>query len=185
MLRDKANRAMQNKEYRTALDIYEKLAEDDQPDAMLMCGLIYEKGWDKELLDLDKAGEYFTKLAIKWNAAPGYLGCVRVMLAKHDVQNRDKAVMYCRDLIKGKYRRDGYLNLGHVYEELFDPPELVLARRSYFHAFASGSSWALRQYAISLMKSRNYIRGIAMHVIATVVAPFLVLRGGSSATRDG
>lgn len=184
-LRSDADRAMKDNNFKLALDIYETLALRNSPDALLMCGLIREKGWDKTLLDLDKAHEFYRTLAIGWNADAGYLGCVRVILARHETQNREMALIYCRDVLKGEYKRDGYMNMGRIYEELFEPPQVALARRAYFRAFLSGSSLALRQYAISLMKSRRYVRGVAMHVAATVVAPFLVLLGGLGVTRKG
>lgn len=185
-LRDQAHQAMRNKNYKRAMDYYEQLAQRDVPDGMLMCGVIHENQWDETLTNLDKAYEFYRKLAIKWNADLGYLGCVRVILAKGDVSSRDTALGYCRELIEGEESRYGYLTMGRTYEELFDPPEVELARAAYFRSFLHGSTWGLRKYATSLINSRKYVRGVAMHVVATIVSPFLLLFGGLGATRrDG
>lgn len=185
LLRDDAHRAMHRQDYKLALDIYEKLAAQDMADGIFMTGVICEHDWDESLTDLDKAYQCYNRLAIEWNDDSGYLGCVRVILEKKDTSSRDKALTYCRDLVKGKQKCHGFLTMGRVYDELFDPPKAKLARAAYFRSFLSGSSWALRQYAISLMRSKKYIRGILMHVVATLTAPFLVLFGGWGATGNG
>ncbi len=114
LIRENARRAIKDKDYKLALKNYCELADQDVPDAILMCGVIHENDWDETLTDLDVAFGYYRKLAIKWNADSGYLGCVRIILAKKDVAERDKALDYCRKLIKGEEKRYGYLTMGRV-----------------------------------------------------------------------
>lgn len=186
LLRNQASQAIKNRDFNLALECYEVLAAKDIPDGIFMCGVIHENKWDETLHDLDEAYGFYRKLAIEWNADSGYLGCVRVILANKDVSHRDTALNYCRQLITGDEKRYGYLTMGRIYEELHDPPEEKLARSAYFHSFLHGSTWALRKYATSLMNSKKYLRGIAMHVVATIVSPFLLFFGGLGATRhDG
>lgn len=185
LLRYEASYAKKMKDYRLAFKKYKQLAECNIPDGLFMCGFIQENKFDHELHDLDAAYKYYTKLAINWGEDAGYLGCVRVILAQKDEHHRDKALAYCRDLVKGEEKRYGYLTMGRVYEELFQPPKDKLARVAYFYAFVHGATLGLRKYATSLMRSRKCIRGVVMHVIATLVAPVLFLFGGAAATRDG
>lgn len=184
-LRQKADEAFKSKDFTLAFSLSEKLAEANVPSALFTCGLIMEKGWMHGAKDLDRAFFFFRELAIKFNDDEGYLGCVRVILAKREIENRDKAAHYCLDATKGRLRHLGFLLLGRVYEELYDPPQYKLARKAYLKSFISGSAWALRQYAMSLMKSGNVVGGVLMHVAATIVSPFFVLFGGVRTTRTG
>lgn len=174
-----------NKNYELAFSLARKLTDINQPSGFFMCGLILEKGWLNGSPDFDGALGFYRGLAIKFNDDEGYLGCVRVMLEKHEVESRDKAVNYCVDATRGRLKHLAYLLLGRVYEELYNPPDYRLAHKAYLKSFACGSAWALRQYAMSLRKSRNMVGSVFMHVIATIVSPLLVLIGGVRATRHG
>lgn len=184
-LGQEADNAFRRKDFKIAFSVSERLAVANVPSAMFTCGLIMEKGWLTGQPDFDKAFGFYRGLAIKFNDDEGYLGCVRVMLAKHEVENREKAVHYCVDATRGRLKHLAFLLLGRVYEELYDPPDYKAARKAYRKSFAAGSAWALRQYAMSLMKSRNIIGGVFMHVVATIVSPFFVLFGGARTTRPG
>lgn len=184
-LRKEAEVTFERKEFERAFCLYEKLAEENVPLALFRCGLILEKGWLKGKKNLDRALEYYRKLAINWNADEGYLGCVRIILSNRQTDQRDKAVQYCLGAAKGSLKRLAFILIGRVHEELYDPPQYKLARKAYLKAFSLGSAWALRQYARSLMKSHNFIGGVFMHIVTTVVSPFMVLFGGIKVTRRG
>lgn len=180
-----ADVAFKSKNFDVAFSISEELVKANVPSAMFTCGLIMEKGWLNGLQDLDRALFFYRDLAIKFNDDEGYLGCVRVMLAKHDMESRDKAVHFCTDATHGRLKHLAFLLLGRVYEELYSPPDYKAARKAYLKSFAAGSAWALRQYAMSLMNSKNIIAGVLMHIAATIVSPFFVLFGGARTTRPG
>ncbi|HET8637805.1 MAG TPA: hypothetical protein VFL96_13230 [Acidobacteriaceae bacterium] len=184
-LRKEARVAFKKKDFGRALSLSEKLAEENVPAAFYRCGLILEKGWLNGKKDLDRALEFYRKLAINWNADEGYLGCVRIMLEKHESEQCDKAVQYCLGAMKGSSKRWAFILLGRVYEEMYDPPEYKLARKAYLKSFSLGSAWALRQYARSLMKSGNFVGGVFMHGVVTVISPFMLLFGGIQVVRRG
>lgn len=184
-LRKEADAAFEGKDFERTLYLYEKLAEENVPLAFFRCGLILEKGWVDGKRDLDRASEFYRKLAINWNADEGYLGCVRIILGKRQIDQRDKAVQYCLGVMKGPLKRLAFILLGRVYEELFDPPQYKLARKAYLKSFSLGSAWAMRKYAESLMKSRNFVGGVFMHVVATIFSPLMFLFGGIKVTRHG
>lgn len=185
MLRQKADEAFGNKDFETALVVSKRLAAENIPSAMFTCGLILEKGWLNDKIDLNGAEFYYRKLAINFNDDEGYLGCVRIMLARREMENRDTAMQYCMGAANGRIKHLAFILMGRIYEEFYDPPDYKLARRAYLKSVVSGSAWALRKYAMSLMKSKNIIGGICMHVIATIVSPFFVLFGGVRTTRTG
>jgi hypothetical protein len=184
-LRLEANVAFRRHDFERAFAISLRLTEKDIPSAFFTCGLILEKGWLGGLVDLDRAYDFFNQLAIKFNTPEGYLGCARIILAKRDFENREKAETYCRGVIGKPRDQLAYILLGRIYEELYDPPDFDSAKNAYVKAIFRGSAWALRKYANALMKSKNFVGGILMHVIATVVAPFFLLFGGLKVTRNG
>lgn len=184
-LKKEADAAFKNRDFEQAFTLSEKLAEENIPSAIFTCGLIMEKGWPHGAKDLDRALYFYRDLALKFNDEEGYLGCVRIFLARRDLSNRDKAVDYCLGATKGRLKHLAFLLLGNVYEELYIPPEYKLARRAYLKSFFSGSAWGLRKHAMSLMKSNNIIGGIFMHVIATVASPLFAIFGGLRTTRKG
>lgn len=184
-LRKEADAAFEGNDFERTFYLYEKLAEENVPLALFRCGLILEKGWLNGKKDLDRSLGFYRKLAINWNQDEGYLGCVRIILSKRQIDQRDKAVQYCLDAAKGPLKRLAFILMGRVYEELYDRPKYKLARKAYLKSFSLGSAWALRRYAESLMKSRNFVGGVFMHVVATAVSPFMVLFGGIKVIRRG
>jgi len=184
-LRKEASIAFKKSDFERALSLSEKLAEENVPAAYYTCGLILEKGWLNGKKDLDRALEFYRKLAINWNADEGYLGCVRIILGKRQIDQRDKAIQYCLGATKGPSKRWAFILVGRIYEELYDPPQYKLARKAYLKSFSLGSAWALRQYARSLMKSRNFVGGVLIHIATTVISPFMVLFGGTQTVRRG
>ncbi len=184
-LKREASTAFKNRNFELAFSLSEKLAKAGEPSALFTCGLILENGWLGGVKDFDRAFCFFRELAIKFNDDEGYLGCVRIFLARHEFENRDIALRYCADATKGRLKHLGFLLLGDVYEELSEPPEYKLARKAYLSSFFAGSPWALRKYSMSLMKSRNIIGGFLMHVLTTIISPIFVLFGGLRVTRKG
>lgn len=184
-LRRNAGLAFKNHDFELAFSISEQLAKENDPSAFFTCGLILENGWLQGKKDLDRALSFYRKLAINWNDDEGYLGCVRIILSKRQNDQRDQAIQYCFDATKGPSKCWAFILMGRIYEELYDPPKFRLARKAYLKAFSLGSAWALRKYAESLMKSRNFVGGVSMHVVATIVSPFMTLLGGMKVTRHG
>jgi len=184
-LKRRADAAFKSKDFELTLALSEKLAEENVPSAFFTCGLILEKGWINGVKDLDRALLFYRDLAIKFNDDEGYLGCVRIFLARHDLEDRDQAVRYCTGATRGRLKHLAFLLLGRVYEDLYEPPEYKLARNAYLKSFFGGSAWALRQYAISLMKSNNVVGGAFMHAVATLISPIYVLIHGVRTTRNG
>lgn len=182
-LRVKANEAFNNKNFELAFRLSEKLAHEDDMSSIFTCGLIMEKGWANGVIDLDYAACCYKKLAIRFNQDEGYLGCVRIILARHEVENRETAMNYCLGATKGRLERIALLLRGRIYEELYEPPEYRLARKEYLKAFFKGSAWALRQHAMSLNTSGKHFAGSFMHVIATFVSPIILLLGGRDKAR--
>jgi hypothetical protein len=184
-LKRKANAAFKSKDFELTFALSEKLAKENVPSALFTCGLIMEKGWLKGAKDPDRAFHFYRDLAIKFNDPEGYLGCVRVFLARHELDNRERAVRFCLGATDGRLKHLAFLLLGRIYEEMYEPPEYKLARKAYLKSFFAGSAWALRQYAMSLMKSNHVIGGVLMHVVATIVSPIFVLFRGLRTTRTG
>ncbi|GLQ98161.1 hypothetical protein [Dyella mobilis] len=184
-MKEKAGAAFKRHDFQLALALSEKLVEENVPSAFFTCGLIMERGWLNGVADLEKALFFYRNLAIKFNDDEGYLGCVRIFLARRELVNREKAMRYCQDATRGRLRHLAYLLMGRVYEELYEVPEYTLARKAYLASFFSGSAWALRKYALSLKKSHQIVGSVLIHIVATVVSPIMVLFGGVRVTRKG
>jgi TPR repeat protein len=180
-----ASEAFASRNFALAFSLSNKLVEENVASAMFTCGLIMEKGWLNGVKDFDCAYYYYNKLAIQFNNEEGYLGCVRIILLRHEFENRHKALMYCLGATTGRSKHLAFLLLGKIHEELSEPPDHRKAREAYLKSFFSGNSWALRKYAMSLIKSKKYFSGAAMHVIATIASPILIFVGGLRKSRNG
>lgn len=179
------NAAYKEGNFDLALQLSEKLSVENVPSAFFTCGLILEKGWSSCGIDLDRAREFYKQLAINWSNAEGYLGCVRIMLAKKELDKRDKAIQYCLSETKGGLSYLAYLLLARIYEEMFVPPDYKLAKRYCIRSIFHGSAWALRRYAVLLGRSGNIVGAFVMHIVATVCSPIIVLFGGFKKVRKG
>ena len=184
-LNSEADTAFTSGDFERAFECSQILAEQNFASAMFTCGLILENGWIDGVADLERANKYYRDLAIHFNSDEGYLGCARVILGRREIESRDQALKFCDGATRGRSKHLAFLLMGRIYEELEDPPQYQLARKFYRKSFCSGSAWALRQYARSLMRSRNYIAGVSMHIIATIVSPALIALGGLRKARDG
>lgn len=178
---------LRDRDYEAAFRVYKRLADADDVSACFTCGLFYENGWLKSGKDLDLALSYYRKLAIKWNDDEGYLGIARIIFLQKNHEELDTAIRFCKDVLSNGLRarkRLAFVLLGRIYEDMSDPPEHKSARKAYLKAFMCGNAYSLRLYARSLVKSRDYIGGFLMHVIATVVCPVMVLFLGRGASRQ-
>src|SRR5699024_6697679 len=106
------------KKYKNAYEIAQKLADNGFSEGVFTCGWILEKGWLDGEPDLEKAWYYYEQLLSRWQLAQGGLGCVRIMLARNEGENSNKAIELCLDSMIGPCKRLANLNLGRVYEEL-------------------------------------------------------------------
>lgn len=185
ILSEKSRKALMKHDYSVALNVSQKLALENVPVGLFNCGLIYEHGWGLTHPDMETALQYFRKLAIYFNESEGFLGCVRIILARHDLPECERAISYCMQCIDGPSAVFAYLSLGRVYEELHVPPQWKLARRAYLRAFFRGSPFALRKYASSLMRCKKYVSGVMVHIIATILSPLMLIIGGRRVTRIG
>src|SRR5690348_9119868 len=62
-LRKEASAAFKKKDFERTFFLSEKLAEENVPAALFRCGLILEKGWLNGKKDLDRALEFYRRLA--------------------------------------------------------------------------------------------------------------------------
>jgi TPR repeat protein len=179
------NAAYKEGKFDLALQLAEKLSNENVPSSFFTCGLILEKGWSSCGIDLDRALEFYRKLAVRWNDAEGYLGCVRIILAKNDFDQRDKAIQYCLTESMGRLSYLAYLLLARIYEEMYMPPDYNLAKKYCIKSIFHGSAWALRKYALLLGRSGNVVGAFSMHIVATVCSPLIVVFGGFKKVRKG
>jgi len=179
------NTAYKERNFDLALELAEKLAGENVPSSFFTCGLILEKGWSSFGIDLNRALEFYKKLAIQWNDAEGYLGCVRIILARKEFDQRDKAIQYCLTETKGRLSYLAYLLLARIYEEMYSPPDYRLAKKCCIKSIFLGSAWALRNYALILGRSGNIAGAFSMHIVATVCSPLIVVFGGFKKVRKG
>jgi hypothetical protein len=182
-LYEESRKAFRRQDYVFCFSLSTKLAEKNSPYGLATCGIILEKGKLDGIEDLEGALGFYKKLGLGLNQEEGYLGIVRVILAKHWTDERESAIKYCLGIAKNK--KIAFLLLGRVYEELYTLPNYDLARKSYLKSIFLGSAWAMRRYAASLASSGNLIGSVMAHILATLLSPFFLLFGGRRAFRRG
>lgn len=185
-LRLRATRAFNEDDIETALALSEKMAETGDIQAIYTCGLIYG-GLDgfENLRDLEKAWSYFQRLALNFNIDEGYLGCVRILLARREADRWELALDYCRAAIDLSNTQFGWLLLGDVLSKLHPNPDKPAACRAYLKAAMGGAPWGWRRFAEIKWAGGNYVFAAFIHVLATIIFPVYVLLCGFRATRTG
>jgi len=185
-LRVQATIAFNSENMESALELSEKLAETGDAQALFTCGLIYEglDGFENKK-NLEKAWSYFQRLALNFNFDEGYLGCVRILLARREVDRWELALAYCLAAIESSNTQFGWLLLGDVLSKLNPSPDRQGACRAYLKAAMGGAPWGWRRFAEIKRADGNYLLAAVVHILATLAFPVHVLFSGFRATRTG
>lgn len=99
----------------------------------------------------------------------GLLGCARVLFAKDAKKNIDEVILLCNMAGAEKENTKAMMFLGSIYENHLNDP--ISAAKLYKMAFLSGSVWGLRYYSRLCVRQKNYIRGLILHIVTTIISP--------------